>query len=73
MGLHLLLKSQLLASPLPFPAALGVLDFVLMPVPESQAGRSCFEGLFKATLSCLLPAQSCVLMHFPGLCSQKHL
>lgn len=54
--LCLLLKSQLLASPLPSPAAFGVLDFVRTPVPRSQAGRSCFEGPAKATLSHPLPA-----------------
>lgn len=55
--LCLLLKSQLLASALPSPAAFGVLDFVRTPVPRSQAGRSCFEGLAKATLSHPLPAR----------------
>lgn len=54
--LHLLLKFQLLASPLPSLAAFGVLDFVHTPAPGSQAGRSCFERLSKAMLSCLLPA-----------------
>lgn len=43
-------------SPLPSLAAFGVLDFVHMPAPSSQAGRSCFERLSKAMLSCLLPA-----------------